>query len=179
MEKEKIKLIEPMVWEYTHIKAHKELNKYVSQFYSRLNKIEEDIEEMWCTIGDVDGDFSSAFSKIEKEINTLTKTLGTIVDEIEKLKAKPERQRKYHTRTYDWILDTDSEITIDLDKIELDWNYLVNVIVNDMFANEEVADYSVWHTTVANKEYTPSIYLKSKWWHAVLEYNFTIILTEI
>lgn len=181
MEKE-IKLIEPQEWENTHIESHKELNRYVIQFYSRLNNIEDKVDEIWCSISDIDGDCSSSFSeinKIKKDIKKINETLGCMAEEIKNLKEKVNSWRKYLVKNYEWILDTDTESLATLETIELDWTYLVNIVDNETVWNPEVASYSLWCTAIANNEYTPQVRLTSKWWHAVLEYNFTVILTEI
>lgn len=182
MEKE-IKLIEPQEWENTHIESHKELNRCVTQFYSRLNNIEDKVDEIWCSISDIDGDCSSSFSeinKIKKDIKKINETLGCMAEEIKNLKEKVNSWRKYLVKNYEWILDTDTESTATLETIELDWTYLVNIVVNSITKNDPTVAYDIWHTVIANGEYTPMVYIKSKiWWHAVFEYNFTVILTEI
>lgn len=180
---EKIKLIEPQEWANTHIESHKELNRYVTQFYSRLNNIEKEVNEIQKSVSELDGEYSSSFSeidKIKKELNKANETLGSMAEEINKLKDKSEQWRKYLVKHFEWILDTDTEIVSELDKIELDWTYLVNIVENEIIKNESVMAYAVWHTVIANNEYTPRVYLLSTlWWHAVLEYDFTVILTEI
>lgn len=183
MEENKINLIEPLEWENTHIESHKELNRYVSLFYGRLNNIEDKVNEIWEQVSELDGEHSSSFSeinKIKKDIKKINETLGCMADEIKDLKEKVNSWRKYLTRNYEWILDTDTEVTATLETIELDWTYLVNIVENSVTNNDSTVAYDIWHTVIANGEYTPMIYIKSKiWWHAVFEYNFTVILTEI
>ena len=180
---EQVKLITPVEWENTHIEAHELLNRAVSQFYRHLKNTQEIIEDIKISIRDVDDKNSSAFSKLEKEIKDMesehTKTLGSIVSKIEKLEEKINKPN-YIVKKFEWILDTDTETLSELDKIELDWTYLVNIVDNDIVVNEDVMTYSIWHTSIASKEYTPRVYLQSTlWWHAVLEYEFTVILTKV
>lgn len=180
MEENKINLIEPLEWENTHIESHKELNRYVSLFYGRLNNIENKLNDM--NNGDVDENFSSAFSEIreiKKDVKELKETIGKTVNKIEMLEEKVNKPKKYLVKTFEWILDTNTESLATLETIELDWTYLVQIVENEAVGNPEVASYSLWRTVIANKEYTPWVYLLSKWWHAVLEYDFTVILTEI
>ena len=182
MEESKINLINPVEWENTHIESHKELNRYVWQFYNRLNKLEGKVEKIVNTISELDGEHSSSFSeidKIKKDIKKTNETLGCMAEQIKDLKENCNKWRKYLIRNYEWILDTDTESTATLETIELDWTYLVNIVENDIVKNPEVDAYSLWHTAIASNEYTPQVYLTSKWWHAVLEYDFTVILTEI
>lgn len=181
MEKDKINLIEPLEWKNTHIESHKELNRYVSLFYGRLNNIEDKLNNI--NNEDVDEKFSSAFSEIreiKKDVKELKETLDKTVNKIEILEEKVNKPKKYLVKKYEWILDTDTESLATLETIELDWTYLVNIVENEITKNESVMAYSIWHTVIANNEYTPRVYLLSTlWWHAVLEYDFTVILTEI
>lgn len=180
MEKDKINLIEPLEWKNTHIESHKELNRYVSLFYGRLNNIEDKLNNI--NNEDVDEKISSAFSEIreiKKDVKELKETLGNTISKIKILEEKVNKPKKYLVKHFEWILDTDTESLATLETIELDWTYLVNIVENEIVWNPEVASYSLWRTAIANKEYTPWVYLLSKWWHAVLEYDFTVILTEI
>ena len=182
MEENKINLIEPLEWENTHIESHKELNRYVSLFYGRLNNIEDKVNEIWEQVSELDGEYSSSFSEINKikiDIEDIVETLGCMASEIKDLKEKVNKPKKYLVKNFEWILDTDTESLATLETIELDWTYLVQIVENKTVWNPEVASYSLWRTAIANKEYTPWVYLLSKWWHAVLEYDFTVILTEI
>ena len=181
---EQIKLISPVEWEDTHIEAHELLNRAVSQFYSHLKNTQEIIEEIKISIRDVDDEYSSAFSKLEKEIKDMesehTKTLDSIVSKIEMLEEKVSKPKKYLVKNFEWILDTDTQIVSELDKIELDWTYLVNIVVKECVPNWWVITYSFPQTSIATNEYTPHLYLMAKEWeHAVLEYGFNVILTEI
>ena len=183
MEENKINLIDPVEWENTHIESHRELNRYVRQFYSRLNNIDNKIDEALASIRNVDEDKSSAFSKInkiEKDIEYIHETLGCMAEEIKNLKDNCNKWRKYIVKNFEWILDTDTEALVELEKIELDGVYLVNIVENEIIKNDSTIAYSIWHTAIANGEYTPRVYICSKiWWHAVFEYDFTVILTEI
>lgn len=181
---EQVKLINPVEWESTHIEAHELLNRAISQFYGRLKNTQEIIEEIKISIRDVDDECSSAFSKLEKEIKDVeseyTKTLDSIVSKIEMLEEKVSKPKKYLVKNFEWILDTDTQIVSELDKIELDWTYLVNIVVKECVPNWWVITYSFPQTSIATNEYTPHVYLMAKEWeHAVLEYDFNVILTEI
>lgn len=179
-----VKLINPVEWENTHIEAHELLNRAISQFYSHLKNTQEIIEEIKISIRDVDDKYSSVFSKLWKEIKDMkseyTKTLGSIVSKIETLEEKINKPKKYLVKNFEWILDTDTQIVSELDKIELDWTYLVNIVVKECIPNWWVITYSFPQTSIAANEYTPHVYLMAKEWeHAVLEYDFNVILTEI
>lgn len=193
MEKSKIifPMIEPKEWEDTHIESHNVINRCMVQIWDYLTEIQEELGEVknfstraaensLAAFSEIREDFNKKIWQIRKEIDKVNETLGCMAEEIKELKENSNKWRKYLIKHYEWILDTDTQIVTDLDKIELDGDYLVNIVENDIVANADVVSYTCWHTAIANWEYTPTVYLLSKqWWHAVLEYEFTVLLTEI
>lgn len=185
-----IRTIEPKEWEDTHILAHEKINsclvslwEYVNNIIWELNTVNnfsnKAAEETSAAVSELEKTFSKKIWQIKEQLNEFNETLGSMAEQIKKLKDKSEQWRKYLVKHFEWILDTDTESLATLETIELDWTYLVNIVENETVWNPEVASYSLWRTAIANKEYTPWVYLLSKWWHAVLEYDFTVILTEI
>ena len=86
------------------------------------------------------------------------------------------------TKNYNWIVDTDTQIVVELDTItDLKWwHYLANIVVNEALPNQWAVTYSFPKTSLVLWEYTPRVSLKAKdGEHAVLEYDFTVILTEV
>lgn len=193
MEKAKIifPMIEPKEWEDTHIESHNVINRCMVQIWDYLTEIQEELGEVknfstraaensLAAFSEIREDFNQKIWNIKHQIDNINLMLGEVAEEIKELKDNSNRWRKYLIKHYEWILDTDTQILIDLDKIELDGVYLVNVVENDIVKNADVVAYTCWHTEIANWEYTPKVYLLSKqWWHAVLEYEFTVLLTEI
>lgn len=193
MEKAKIifPMIEPKEWEDTHIESHNVINRCMVQIWDYLTEIQEELGEVknfytraaensLAAFSEIREDFNKKIWQIRKEIDKVNETLGCMAEEIKELKDNSNKWRKYLIKHYEWILDTETQILTDLDKIELDGDYLVNIVENDIVKNADVVAYTCWHTAIANWEYTPKVYLLSKeWWHAVLEYEFTVLLTEI
>ena len=70
---------------------------------------------------------------------------------------------------------------MELEPIELDGNrYLVNIRINEAAPNQWTMAYMFPDVSIASGNYTPVIHLMAKEWeHAVLEYDFTVILTQI
>lgn len=186
-----IRTIEPKEWEDTHLLAHEKINsclvslwEYVNNIIWELNAVNnfsnKAAEETSAAISELERTFSKKIWQIKLQLNEFNETLGSMAEQIKKLKDKSEQWRKYLVKHFEWILDTDTEIVSELEKIELDWTYLVNIVENSIVKNDSTTQYDIWHTVIANNEYTPKVYIKSKiWWHAVLEYDFTVILTEI
>ena len=186
-----IKTIEPKEWEDTHILAHERINsclvslwEYVNNIIWELNTVNnfsnKAAEETSAAVSELERTFSKKIWQIKEQLNEFNETLGSMAEQIKKLKDKSEQWRKYLVKHFEWILDTDTEIVSELEKIELDWTYLVNIVENSITKNDSTTRYDIWHTVIANNEYTPKVYIKSKiWWHAVFEYDFTVILTEI
>lgn len=193
MEKAKIifPMIEPKEWEDTHIESHNIINRCMVQIWDYLTEIQEELGEVknfstraaensLAAFSEIREDFNKKIWQIRKEIDKVNETLGCMTEEIKELKENSNKWRKYLIKHYEWILDTETQILTDLDKIELDGDYLVNIVENDIVENADVVSYTCWHTAIVNWEYTPKVYLLSKqWWHAVLEYEFTVLLTEI
>lgn len=180
---ESIDLIEPIEWENTHIDSHKKINESIRSLSNMINSVEnfsnhlskevEWIKEVISNKKDIE--------KLRDDIKTLRETLGDTVTKIKDFEEKYYRRRKYYTETFEWILDTESQIVIDLDPIELDeWTYLVNIVVHEAIPNWWTLTYSFGNTTLTSVSYTPHIYLQAKSWEkAVLEYDFSVIITEV
>lgn len=193
MEKAKIifPMIEPKEWEDTHIESHNVINRCMVQIWCYLTEIQEELGEVknfstraaensLAAFSEIREDFNKKIWQIRKEIDKVNETLGCMAEEIKELKDNSNKWRKYLIKHYEWILDTETEAIVELDKIELDGAYLVNIVENDIVKNDSTTHYDIWHTVIANNEYTPKVYIKSKiWWHAVFEYDFTVLLTEI
>lgn len=183
-EAEKIRMIKPVEWETNHIEAHELINAAISQFYwlfndlihqcSLLAKIHEDAE---------DANLAS-FSKLRNKIDDLADEIKHLNKAIDKINAKLEEWWRFLTRRYEWILDTDTQTIADLEPITDEdlkgRNYLANIVVNEAIPNQWTMAYSFPQTSLVHWEYKPAIHLQAKEWeHAVLEYDFTVILTEI
>lgn len=183
-ETEKIRMIKPEEWAQTHLEAHEKLNEVVKQFYwlfndlikryNTLAKVQEDAEEI----------HFASFSKLENKIEDLKDEIQKLNKWVDLINAKLKEWWRFMTRRYEWILDTDKETIADLDPItddDLKWrNYLANIVVNEAIPNQWTMTYSFSNTSLVHGEYKPVVYLMAKEWeHAVLEYDFTVILTEI
>lgn len=193
MEKAKIifPMIEPKEWEDTHIESHNVINRCMVQIWDYLTEIQEELGEVknfstraaensLAAFSEIREDFNKKIWQIRKEIDKVNETLGCMSEEIKELKDNSNKWRKYLIKHYEWILDTETEALVELEKIELDGAYLVNIVENEIVKNDSTTAYSLWHTVIANGEYTPKVYILSKiWWHAVFEYDFTVLLTEI
>lgn len=179
----KITLIEPVEWEDTHIESHKKINKGLNILSGCLEDVEKVVDNLSKEIKNIKENISDKkdINKLKDNIKTLWETVGSIVSEIKNLNEKVNRRRKYYVQTYEWILDTNTQIVTDLDSIELDeWTYLVNIVEHEVVANWWVNCYSLWKTTLTSVSYTPHIYLQAKSWEkAVLEYDFSVIITEV
>lgn len=182
--KEKIKQINPVEWEATHLDAHKHINSAITQFYGLFDWIVDEINLLAKRYEDAEEKNSTSFSKLDETIMWISNGIKLLVNKVHELEKKINEWKKFLTKRYQWIVDTEREITVDLETItddELKWKqYLVNVVINEALPNQWAIDYSFPKTTLAQWEYTPRIYLEAKEWeHAVLEYDFTVILTEV
>lgn len=183
-ETEKIRMIKPEEWANTHLEAHTKLNEVVKQFYwlfndliKRYNLLAKEQE------GAEDANFAS-FSKLNEKIDDLKYDIRELNKWIEAINDKLEKGGRFLTRRYEGIIDTEWDINAVFDPITEDElkgrTYLANVVVNEAIPNQWTMTYSFPQTSIIHWEYEPHLYLKAKEWeHAVLEYDFTIILTEI
>lgn len=179
-----IKMINPVEWEDTHLEAHKRINAAVTQFYRLFDELLKEIKSVANTHEDAEKDNFASFSKIKKELSGLRKDIKLLTDSVKSITAKLNEWRMFVTRRYEWIVDTEKEVTVDLDPItdeELKGKYyLAHTVVNEASPNQWAADYSFPKLSIVHGDYTPRITLKAKEGeHAVLEYDFTVILTEI
>lgn len=179
-----IKMINPVEWEDTHLEAHKRINAAVTQFYRLFDELLKEIKSVANTHEDAEKDNFASFSKIKKELSGLRKDIKLLTDSVKGITAKLNEWRMFVTRRYEWIVDTEKEVIVDLDPItdeELKGkHYLAHTVVNEASPNQWAADYSFPKLAIVHGDYTPRITLKAKEGeHAVLEYDFTVILTEI
>lgn len=177
----KVSMIRPKEWEDTHLEAHENINAAITQFYGLFDKLVKEIDSISKKYEDAEWNNFASFSKLDKEIKWLKKEVKELNKNIEEINKKLNQWRRFLTKNYEWIVDTDKETVIELDPItDLVWHYLVNIVVNEASPNQWAKAYSFPKTSLVEGEYTPRISLKAKEGeHAVLEYDFTIILTEI
>lgn len=182
--KEKIRMIRPVEWENTHLEAHENINAAITQFYELFDWLIWQLNSIEKNNGDAEERNFASFSKINDEIKWLRKDIKWLMDKIDEINDRLKEWWRYLAKKYDWIVDTDSETTVELDTItneDLKWRtYLANIVVNEASPNQWAIEYSFPKTSLVQWEYTPRIHLKAKdGEHAVLEYDFTVILTEI
>ena len=178
----KVEMIRPKEWEDTHLEAHKNINAAITQFYGLFDKRIKQLKTISKKYEDAEWNNFASFSKLEKEIKWLKKEIKELNKWIEEINNKLNEWRNFITKNYNWIVDTDKEIVVELDPItDLRWwHYLANIVVNEALPNQWAVTYSFPKTSLVLWEYTPRVSLKAKdWEHAVLEYDFTVILTEI
>ena len=183
-ETEKIRMIKPEEWAQTHLEAHEKLNEVVKQFYWLFNDLIKRYNTLAKEQEDADEKNFASFSKLKDEINWFIKGMKWLCDKIDDINERLDKWWRFLTKNYNWIVDTDMETVVELEPItddELRWrNYLANIVVNEALPNQWAIAYSFPKTSLVRWEYTPRISLKAKdGEHAVLEYDFTIILTEI
>lgn len=179
-----INLIKPEEWAATHLEAHEKINAAITQFYGLFNDIFNQVKSLLKRHEDAEEKNSVSFSKLKTDIDWLKKDIQWLTKEIEKINVKLSEWRKFFTRRYEWIVDTDKETVVELDPItdeDLMWRqYLANIVVNEALPNQWAMAYSFPNTSLVFSEYTPRVYLSAKEGeHAVLEYDFTVILTEV
>lgn len=180
----KVKMIRPIEWEDTHLDAHKNINAAITQFYGLFDDLFWRIEEIITEHKDAEGENFASFSKINKDIKWLRKDIKWLMDSVKWINDKLNEPRRFVTKRYEWIIDTDKDTVVELETI---WDeelkgkqYLANIVVNEALPNQWAESYSFPKTSLVKWEYTPRLSLSAKEWeHAVLEYDFTVILTEI
>lgn len=182
--KEKIGMIRPQEWADTHLEAHESINAAITQFYGLFEDVIKEINSIEKTHKDADESNFASFSKIDMKIEWINNWIKLLVNKIQELENRLKEWWKFLTRRYQWIVDTEKETTVELEPItdeDLRWvQYLASVVINEELPNQWAEKYSFPKTSLIFDEYTPRIYLKAKEWeHAVLEYDFTIILTEV
>lgn len=182
--KEKIGMIRPQEWADTHLEAHENINAAITQFYGLFEDVIKEINSIKKKQEDADERNFASFSKIDMKIEWINNWIKLLVNKVQELENKLKEWWKFLTRRYQWIVDTEKETTFDLEPItdeDLRWvQYLASVVINEELPNQWTEKYSFPKTSLIFDEYTPRIYLKAKEWeHAVLEYDFTIILTEV
>lgn len=180
----KISMIKPEEWADTHLEAHERINSAITQFYGLFTDIVKQIKALSNKHEDAEDKNSVSFSKLKDDVGWLKQDIQWLSKQIEAISIKLNEWRKFLTRRYEWIVDTDKETTVELDPItddDLKWRqYLANIVINEALPNQWAIKYSFPKTSLIFDEYTPRIYLKAKEWeHAVLEYDFTIILIEV
>lgn len=177
----KVTMINPEEWADTHLDAHKNINSAIIQFYWLLNDLIWEINSLTDMQKDAEDKRFASFSELKDDINWLKKSVESLYGTIEGINSRLDQWRKFITKNYEWIVDTDKDITVELDSIiDLAWDYLVNIVVNEETANQWVKSYSFPKTSLVSWEYIPHLSLSAKdGEHAVLEYDFTVILTEI
>lgn len=177
----KINMIKPEEWAETHLEAHEKINAAITQFYGLFTDIVKQLKSLWHKQEDAEEKNSVSFSKLKEDIDWLKNDIKHLTQNMLELNDKLNEWRKFLTRKYEWIVDTDKETVVDLESItDLAWHYLVNIVVNEALPNQWAIAYSFPKTSIVEWEYTPHVYLMAKEWeHAVLEYDFTVILTEI
>lgn len=183
-EAEKIRMIDPVEWDSTHLEAHEKLNAAVEQFYWLFDELAWSIKLYSQKQEDAEEIHFASFSKLEKKISDLKDEIKKLNKWIEDINSKLEKGGNYISKRYEWIVDTDTETVVELDPITDDdlkgRNYLANIVVNEVIPNQWTITYSFPQTSLVHGEYKPRVYLMAKQWeHAVLEYDFTVILTEI
>ena len=180
----KISMIKPEEWADTHLDAHERINSAITQFYGLFTDIVKQVKTLSNKHEDAEDKNSVSFSKLKDDVDWLKQDIQWLSKQIEAISVKLNEWRKFLTRRYEWIVDTDKETTVELDPITDDdlkgRQYLANIVINEALPNQWAIEYSFPKTSLIFDEYTPRIYLKAKEWeHAVLEYDFTIILTEV
>lgn len=180
----KISMINPEEWADTHLEAHERINSAITQFYGLFTDIVKQVKALSNKHEDAEDKNSVSFSKLKDDVDWLKQDIQWLSKQIEAISVKLNEWRKFLTRRYEWIVDTDKETTVELDPITDDdlkgRQYLANIVINEALPNQWAIEYSFPKTSLIFDEYTPRIYLKAKEWeHAVLEYDFTIILTEV
>lgn len=176
-----ITMIKPEEWADTHLEAHLKINSAITQFYGLLNGLISEINSFTDKQKDAEEKNFASFSKLKEDISGLRNSIESLSNAIECVNNRLDQWRKFITKHYEWIVDTDKETVVELEPItDLVWDYLVNVVINEEMPNPWVKNYLFPKTSLANWEYTPRLSLSAKEWeHAVLEYDFTIILTEL
>lgn len=177
-------MIRPKEWEDTHLEAHQNINAAITQFYELFDDVIRKLNSVENTYVDAERKNFASFSKINEEISWIRKEIKKLNKNIEEIKDKLNEWRKFLTVRYDGIVDTDSETIVELDPIkdeDLKWKqYLTSIAIHEAQPNQWTEEYKFPQPALVFDEYTPRIYLKAKGGeHAVLEYNFTIILTEV
>lgn len=182
--KEKIGMIRPQEWADTHLEAHENINAAITQFYGLFEELIWELNSIEKKYKDADERNFASFSKIDMKIEWINNWIKLLVNKVQELESRLKEWWKFLTRRYQWIVDTEKETTVELEPItdeDLRWvQYLASVVINEELPNQWAEKYSFPKTSLIFDEYTPRIYLKAKEWeHAVLEYDFTIILTEV
>ena len=182
--KETVTMIKPEEWADTHLEAHLKINSAITQFYGLLDDLISEINSFTDKQEDAEKKNFASFSKLKEDISGLSKSIESLNKSIEAINVRLSEWRKFLTWRYEWIVDTEKETTVELETITDEdlkgKQYLANIVVNEAYANQWVESYLFPKTSLVFWEYTPRLSLVAKEWeHAVLEYDFTVILTEI
>ena len=182
--KETVTMIKPEEWADTHLEAHLKINSAITQFYGLLDDLISEINSFTDKQEDAEKKNFASFSKLKEDISGLSKSIESLNKSIEAINVRLSEWRKFLTWRYEWIVDTEKETTVELETITDEdlkgKQYLANIVVNEASANQWVESYLFPKTSLVFWEYTPRLSLVAKEWeHAVLEYDFTVILTEI
>jgi archaellum component FlaC len=182
--KETVTMIKPEEWADTHLEAHLKINSAITQFYWLLNDLISEINSFTDKQEDAEERSFASFSKLKEDISGLSKGIESLNKSIECINNRLNEWRHFVTKNYEWIVDTEKETTVELETITDEdlkgKQYLANIVVNEASANQWVESYLFPKTSLVFWEYTPRLSLVAKEWeHAVLEYDFTVILTEI
>lgn len=182
--KETVTMIRPEEWADTHLEAHLKINSAITQFYGLLNDLISEINSFTDKQEDAEKKNFASFSKLKEDISGLSKGIESLNKSIECINNRLNEWRHFITKNYEWIVDTEKETIVELETITDEdlkgKQYLANIVVNEASANQWVKSYLFPKTSLVSWEYTPCLSLVAKEWeHAVLEYDFTVILTEL
>lgn len=174
-------LIQPKEKEGNHLDLHVQINKLFQLVSEELKNKDSQIKEL-----------SEKIDFIQEGINTQVKTMkeavASVGDIINKNKetlvdfVNKKITKDHFLVKFEWLVSTQTNILFSLDDIEVNekWKYRLEISkTRKAKKNENVKTVKMQTLEVFEGKFTPTIYLESKWWMAILEYDFDILVTKL
>lgn len=177
---EKVELIEPIEWSEMHLDHHKQINIVLYWIFDTINNIQKDLWSFKNVKKDISESMNAQIERIVADISLFKNSIETKIDDLLSRIEKPI-EREIIIKEYEWILDTESTNTIELEAIEFskNWEYKVDVVWIDVDTNKNVSEYLMPQSDIKIWKFIPKIWIKSSWGKAVIQYKFKVLAYEI
>lgn len=174
-------LITPKEKDGTHLTLHVQINAllwFIAEELQNLHKKNEELIQIVKNAQENENNIARKMEAVKAGINDV------ITGESKKLKeyVNEKIQVDSFVVNYKWIVSTDGEINYDLDPIQpkLHAPYRIEVVaIRSSKTNDAVGAVQLPGIQNIEWEYIPTIYVKSRGWKAIYEYDFDVLVTKL
>lgn len=174
-------LIEPREKDDTHLDSHVQINKLFGLLQEELLIIRKEIKILSEKIDKNNDKHEQEMKKIE----SIKESINTIISwEMRKIKehVSMKVQKDSFIMRYEWIVSTDSQIDYELEPITPKFSdpYRMEIQrIRKSSGNDNVLVVKLPWVEVFEWSMIPIVQLKSKWWKAIYEYDFDVLVTKL